>query len=272
MNKFFKPSAIILAATCLCSCGGEDDAGGMIVSGKVSVKENLQAFSPENNMSFSYNVILPSSFNVDPSRTYPVLYLLHGAGGSNADWCSQGNARAAVQAAIDGGVIPEIVVIMPDAKNTAYVDGFQDGIKYETFFHDTFMPYVEKLYRIDGSRDHRFIAGLSMGGFGCSYYAFKYSGKFRYCYCMSGAVEGMGSELTPDVASMLEGKDFSEMPAYTMDIGTEDFLYDANVRTHNVLTGMGFAHEYIERPGAHDWTFWTDALPKALERIGTYLK
>lgn len=254
------------------SCGDDNDKGKLIVTGNVAVKENLQAFSPENNMNFKYNVILPSSFNVDPSKRYPVLYLLHGADSNNTDWCNLGNARVAVQTAIDAGTIPEMVVIMPDAKNTSYVDGFQDGIKYETFFHNTFMPYVEEIYRIDGSRDKRFIAGLSMGGFGCSYYAFKYPEKFRYCYCMSGAVGGMGSSLTPDIVTLLTGKDFAKMPDYTMDIGTEDFLYSTNVWVHEALGQMGFTHEYIERPGAHDWTFWTQALPKAIERIGTYLK
>lgn len=255
------------------SCSSDDDGPeGPIITGNVSVKADQTIYSPENNCYFKYNVILPSSFNVDPSTKYPVLYLLHGADGSNTDWCNGGNAASVVQEYIKSGKLPEIVVVMPDAKNTSYVDGYQDGIKYETFFHQTLMPYIESTYRIIGERDNRFIAGLSMGGFGASYYAFTYPEKFRYCYCMSGAVGGMGSALTPDIPTLVADKDFSSLPDYTMDIGTEDFLYATNVGVHNALEQMGFDHEFIQRSGAHDWKFWQEALPKALDRIGSYLK
>lgn len=263
--------AILAALALLAAACGDDYKGGLILSGKVSVKENLQVFSPENNRYFKYSVILPSSFNVDPAKRYPVLYLLHGMDGSNTDWCSGGAAREAVQAAVDAGTIPEMVVIMPEALNTSYVDGYQDGIKYETFFHSTLMPTLEEMYRVDSGRTNRFVAGLSMGGFGASYYAFKYPEKFAYCYCISGAVGGMGSDLTPDIPSLVAAAEGETLPGYTMDIGTEDFLYSTNAAVHQTLMAMNFDHEYIERPGAHDWTFWKAALPKALDRIGKYL-
>ena len=126
---------------------------------------------------------------------------------------------------------------------------------------------------VDASREMRFIAGLSMGGFGASYYTFTHPNKFMYCYSMSGAVEGIGSPLTPSISGLISGYDpFVELPGYTLDCGTSDFLvYKSNQSVHEELSSIGFEHEYIAREEVHDWVFWQKSLEIALERIGQYL-
>lgn len=91
---------------------------------------------------------------------------------------------------------------------------------------------------------------------------------------MSGAVEGVSSPATPSITKLIAGYngEYQNLPEYTLDCGTSDYLvYDSIVKVHNQLNELEFEHEYIERQGTHDWTFWKDALPMVLERIGSYL-
>lgn len=256
----------------LAGCKEEDDVKS-ILTDNVSLLTDRTINSTVLNQAMKYNIILPNDYYINTERYYPVLYLFHGMYGNNNDWANSGNAKQAVQDAIKDGVVAPLIVVMPDAFNTFYVDGYENGLKYETYFWDEFMPYIEETYRIKGTRESRVIAGLSMGGFGASYYAFTYPDQFIYCYSMSGAVEGVGSALTPSISSLIAGYDsFDGLPDYTMDCGTSDpLVYTSNQSVHESLNTLGFEHEYITREGAHDWVFWTKALEMALERIGKYL-
>lgn len=255
------------------ACQAEKDSPSL-TTGNVSVQSNLSINSAVLGREIKYNIILPGSYAQETNRFYPVLYLLHGMGDDNNAWLEKGDAKNLVQKAIKDEVIPEMIVVMPDALVTFYVNNYQDGLNYETFFEEEFMPFIENEYRIDGQRSSRFIAGLSMGGFGASYHAFTYPEKFRYCYSMSGAVEGVGKPVTPSISKLISAYngEFQNLPDYTLDCGTSDFLvYESNVKVHEELNDLQFEHEYIERQGAHDWIFWKEALPMALERIGSYL-
>lgn len=245
-----------------------------IVTGNVVCLKNQHLNSAVLGQEMEYSILLPGSYSEAVDSVYPVLYLLHGMGDDHNAWIEKGNVAALVQKAINNEVLPEMIVVMPNAFVTFYVDNYQDNLAYETFFREEFLPYIESEYRVDAQRSQRFIAGLSMGGYGASYYAFSYPEKFCYCYSMSGALEGVGTILTPSVADLIaeSSVEFSALPEFTMDCGMQDFLvYDANVSTHSKLTDLEFAHEYIEREGSHDWTFWQEALPMALERIGSIL-
>lgn len=257
----------------LSACQPEEDIPS-IRTGNMLAYANEEVYSNILSKNVYYNILLPSSYHSNPERDYPILYLLHGMGDDNTAWMSNGDAKGLVQQAIKEEAIPEMIVVMPDAEVTFYVNGYQDGLAYESFFQEEFIPYIESEYRVLSQRETRFISGLSMGGFGASYHAFKYPEKFAYCYSMSGALEGIGHEATPSIADVIadfEG-DFSSLPDFTIDCGTSDFLvYGSNVNVHEQLDQMEFEHEYIERDGSHDWTFWKQALPMALLRIGKYL-
>ncbi|WP_163323785.1 alpha/beta hydrolase [Draconibacterium mangrovi] len=266
---------IFLLATCfiliLTACS-EDDEPEVVITDNVSMLIDKTISSTVLSQTMKYNIILPNDYYTNPERYYPVLYLFHGMGGNNRDWALQGNARLILQNAFKNGVTAPMIVVMPDAFNTFYVDGYQNGLKYETYFWEEFLPFIESEYRVTASRDTRFIAGLSMGGFGASYYAFTYPDKFKYCYSMSGAVEGVGAATTPSIAAIITAYDsFNDLPAYTMDCGTSDpLVFSSNQSVHAKLLDAGFDHEYIEREGTHDWVFWEKALEMALERIGQY--
>ncbi len=256
----------VLAAACQ-----KQDKVDSIVTGNPVVKKNLTLNSVEMGQQMNYSILLPGSYNTNTDAYYPVLYLLHGMGDDNNAWLEKGDAKSIFQQAVSNEVLPEMIVVMPDALVTFYVNDYQDELQYENYFQEEFIPFIESEYRIKADRENRFIAGLSMGGYGASYHAFTYPGMFTYCYSMSGALEGVGSPATPAISSILAelSSDFQSLPQYTMDCGMQDYLvFEANENTHSQLTGLGFSHEYIERAGTHDWTFWKEALTMLLERIG----
>lgn len=208
----------------------------------------------------NFNVYLPPSYSTDTSKRYPVMYLLHGMGGSNKDWTSWG-----MQSIVDKAGGKEMVIIMPDALNDSfYVDGYKKGINYETYMFKEFIPYVESKYRIDvAGGKNRAVAGLSMGGFGASYYGFKYPDMFSSAYSMSGALSVTGN------IGKVVNKD--KYPAYTMECGTEDTLVgQMNVDFHNKLQSLGVPHDYITRSGSHSVQFWTVCLPKSIVFASKY--
>lgn len=227
-----------------------------------------------------YSIYLPADYMqaAEEGRKYPVLYLLHGMWSHNNEWLDNGKVKATTDAAIKSGKLSEMIVVMPNAYDSFYVDGYMEGINYETFFWEDFVPYIESTYPVSTDRSQTAIAGLSMGGFGASYYAFTRPEEFFLCFEMSGAVEGMGTALVPSVRQIFESRgynsdNFDQLPKYIMDCGTEDYMcLSANVNTHNYLLSVGFAHEYITRSGSHDWVFWEASYKTLVERLKSYWK
>jgi S-formylglutathione hydrolase FrmB len=206
------------------------------------------------NRTMSYNVYLPPSYSANTTKKYPVLYLLHGMGGSYNDWKNWG-----MQSIVDNAGGKEMIIIMPDGLNDAfYVDGYKSGINWDTYMHKELIPYVESKYRIDAANGkNRAIAGLSMGGFGAAYHGFKYPDKFSSAYAMSGAFD-----VTGKLNSVINSNNY---PAFTMECGTEDTLVgQMNTNLHNKLQQAGITHDYITRSGTHSVEFWKVCLPKAI--------
>jgi S-formylglutathione hydrolase FrmB len=224
----------------------------VVPTGKSSVTTDSHS-STVLNRTMEYNVYLPPSYSSNTSKRYPVMYLLHGMGGSNTDWTSWG-----MQSIVDKAGGKEMVIIMPNAFNSFYVDGYQSGINYETYMFKELIPYVESKYRIDTSNGkNRAVAGLSMGGFGATYYGFKYPDMFSSSYSMSGALG-----VTGNLSTVVNKNKYS---AYTMECGTEDTLVgQMNVDFHNTLQSLGIPHDYITRSGTHSVDFWKVCLPKAI--------
>lgn len=227
-----------------------------------------------------YSIYLPADYQkaLETGKKYPVLYLLHGMWSHNNEWLDNGKVKQTTDAAVKGGKLAEMIVVMPNAYDSFYVDGYMKGINYESFFWNDLKPYIESNYPVSTERSQTAIAGLSMGGFGCTYYAFTHPEEFFLCYEMSGAVEGMGTQLVPSLKQIFEREgysadNFGSLPTYIMDCGTEDSmcLY-ANINTHNYLASVGFPHEYILRSGAHDWVFWEASYVTLVNRLGQYWK
>jgi S-formylglutathione hydrolase FrmB len=216
------------------------------------------------NRKVAYNIYLPPSYDQDPAREYPVLYLLNGWGGNNTDWTNSG--MAVTMDSVIGNGAKEMVVFMPDGMNSYYCNNYDSrNLRYEDFMMQEMIPQAESKYRVVSTKETRSIAGLSMGGYGATYISFKYAESYSSSYSMSGAVLYGGNE--PNLQTLLDGMSaiqIAALPAYTMEIGTSDFLYANNQTWHNLLTAKGIPHTYITREGSHQWIFWDVCLPKAI--------
>ena len=212
-----------------------------------------------------YSVYLPKGY--DKSKEYPVLYMLHGANGSNNDWLNGGKINANASTAASEGTAPEMIVICPDCGgDNFYCDNYKgNDIKYMTYFFTEFLPTVESLYAVKKDRASRAIGGLSMGGFGSLYYGLLHPEMFSYVYACSPATYIDGA---PNLYDLLSKADVSKLPGITIEIGTEDFLFQSAGSFKQALDANKVPNEYITRAGTHDWPFWAACTPKIMKKLG----
>jgi len=139
------------------------------------------------NKAVRYTVYLPADYDRS-ERTYPVVYLLHGFTDDNTGWLQFGEINRYADKAIAEGIIPPMIIVMPNGDSSFYINSYDGKEKYEDFFIREFMPSVEKTYRIKADKRYRGIAGLSMGGYGSLIYSLKYPQLFAAAAPLSAAV------------------------------------------------------------------------------------
>ena len=216
-----------------------------------------------------YSVYFPEGY--DGQTTLPVLYLLHGYGDDNNSWLDKGDMATLTSAAISNGEVGPMVVITPDAMQTFYCNGCQDGMAYEDYFFNELIPTIEATFNVGGDKSKRAVGGLSMGGYGTLYYAVKHPEMFCCAYAMSPAcyIDGL-----PNLFELYPAANVAELPDLTMEVGTEDTtVYDMCPWLAGTIQSIGFdKFEYIERSGVHDWAFWKGCYPKFMAKLGKYFK
>src|SRR5476649_916181 len=156
-------------------------------SGKVY--DNLSPPSKILKSDRKYAVYLPPGYETS-ERSYPVLYLLHGAGDDQTGWVQFGEVLTITDKAIADGTATAMIIIMPDANTgrRGYFNDIKGDWNYEDFFFKELVPYVEKKYRIKSDKHYRAIAGLSMGGGGSFMYALHHPEMFSLACPLSAAV------------------------------------------------------------------------------------
>ena len=145
---------------------------GILLAQRGTVYDNQKMNSEILQMERKYAIYLPPDY-VSSQRSYPVLYLLHGAGDDQTGWVQFGEVLHIADKAIEEGRATPMIIIMPDASNgkRGYFNDPENEWRYEDFFFEELMPYVEETYRIKGEKRYRAVAGLSMGGGGSFMYA-----------------------------------------------------------------------------------------------------
>ena len=255
----------VFAALLLVSCGekpapvSQDDARQNlldILNAEDRLYRDQSLTSTWMKRKMAYSVWLPNGY--DSSKEYPFLYLLHGYGDDSNSWLDKGNARPIAKEYVTKGGTP-MVIVMPDGLTSFYSGN------WESYFHQELIPAVEKAFRCSGKRA---IAGLSMGGYGTLYHALNHPGLFLYAYAMSPAVMG-------DMKSLVDAQaDKRIFPGFTVEVGNQDMVVD-NAGAKDLadyMEGQGLHVEYIARDGTHDWNFWQECLPKALQKAGESFK
>ncbi len=264
-----------------------------------TVLEDQQLTSDILGRVMHYAVYLPPGYTHN-TRSYPVLYLLHGYTDREWAWIQFGQVQHIADEAIRTGQVPPMIIIMPDAGISWYMNDRAAQQRYEDYFFDELLPHVEATWPVRKSWEFRAISGLSMGGHGALLYVFKHPAMFSACAALSAAVltdeevmqmsqeqwdqvwgfvvgEGLhgSARLTPhwkanNALHLAQQADKSllQRVAFYIDCGDDDFLYKGNAALHVLLRDMGIAHEYRVRDGGHEWSYWRSALPEVLRFVG----
>jgi enterochelin esterase-like enzyme len=257
------------------------------------VMDNLTMQSKLLKMDRKYAIYLPPDYETS-QRSYPVLYLLHGAGDDQTGWVQFGEVLHIADNAVNAGAATPMIIVMPDANTgkRGYVNDVKGEWRYEDFFFQEFMPFIEKTYRIKGEKRYRAIAGLSMGGEGTFVYALHHPELFSSACPLSAAtgprsieelknyrlwqgVEGISDADKEayfkkyNVLSLIEAipDDQKKAVRWYIDCGDDDFLYEGNSLVHIAMRKKEIPHEFRIRDGVHSWTYWRAALPTVLEFV-----
>ena len=241
----------------------------------------------------AYTVYLPAGYDRDKEQTYPVLYLLHGMNDTNKGWYERGHVKDVMDQLTASGEVQPMIIVTPDAGGAVMENkwnGYFDmkGWAYEEFFYTEFLPTIEKTYRIKADKQHRAIAGLSMGGGGCTSYAQRHADMYCACYAMSAylhqdaagvdaqkVAEGNRMMLMMDAASRYSCVDYVKNAdeerkqqlrtvAWFVDCGDDDFLFDCNLDFYQAMRKAHIPCQLRVRDGGHTWEYWHSALYTAL--------
>lgn len=259
--------------------------------------DTLSVYSEVMKKSLKIAVTTPSSYDADGEKL-PVLYLLHGGSGAFDDWHKK---------VTQPGLLNELsekhnlIIVTPGVGPSSYYfdSPLLDSVQYETYIIKEVIPFVEQNFSTLAQKESRAISGLSMGGHGAMTLSAKYPDLFIAAGSMSGVMnidtrmwevgDGLKNMRKASQKQMLGDINYEapfskytavglvdEMKsndlALIIDCGVDDFLISTNRQLHKLLLENETPHEYIERPGAHSWPYWTEALPVHLLFFDKYLK
>ena len=245
----------------------------LALSPVLATVDSLTIFSSAMKKHISNIVIMPSTYE-DSNHSYPTLYLLHGAAGDHLNWI---NRVPEIEAMAE---TYQIIIVCPDGGKTSwYFDSPIDpDSQYETYMSSELIKAVDEKYRTISHKDGRAITGLSMGGHGALYLAFRHQDVWSAAGSMSGGVdllpftdrwsitqrlgniethrENWESNSVINLTDLLKGSDLKIM----IDCGVDDFFYQVNKNLHEKLMEQEVLHEFIIRPGGHSWEYWSNAI------------
>lgn len=248
-----------------------------------------------------YAVYLPPGYE-SSNRSYPVLYLLHGAGDDQTGWIQFGEVQHIADRCIADGTATPMVIVMPDADTgrRGYFNDIQGDWRYEDFFFEELMPLVESEFRIKSQKRFRAVSGLSMGGGGTFMYAMHRPDLFSSACPLSAStgplnfddakqryLKGNGTNRPNTDSPTLTDEQMEayfrrhsalelvkNMPddqrtsvRWYIDCGDDDFLYEGNSLVHIAMRKREIPHEFRVRDGGHKWSYWRESLPVVLEFV-----
>lgn len=245
---------------------------------------SLQSASLGKELKFA--IQLPPSYETDSKRRYAVLYFLHGMNGTEVDFEKRGVA-ASISKMRAEGKIGEFITVAPTGANSFYLNA-KNGAQYEDAIIKDLIPYIEKTYRVIGTPATRSIQGLSMGGWGALYLAFKHPEMFSSvtAHCAALVPEmprPTGGDRRSQFMANLIGRIFGDPPdedyfrasnpvfvveqnlaaikksgiKIYFDCGEQDRygFQEPNKVFDEKLTKLGLAHEFHMFPGGHGWEY-----------------
>ena len=234
-------------------------------------RETISVHSTSMNKDVPVTIILPD--NYQNMSELPTVYLLHGHGDIHTAWAEKSEAEVLAD---QYGVM----IVMPDGGvNSWYWDSPIDPKNcYETFVAKELISYIDTHYKTKADRNARAITGLSMGGHGALYLAFRHQDIFGIAGSTSGGVDirpfpknwGMSKwigtiEEHPEnwekytVINLVDLLKPNSLKLI-IDCGSEDFFYEVNCALHKKLAEAGIPHDFYVRPGVHNWQYWSNSI------------
>lgn len=222
--------------------------------------------------------------NYEAGKEFPVVYLLHGYSDNHSGWLKK---APGFEKAAD---LHNMIIVCPDGGFSSwYWDSPVDPqSQFETYISKELVGYIDSKYKTIKDRRGRAITGLSMGGHGALYLALRHQDVYGAAGSMSGGVDIRPFPNNWDMAKRL-GK-YAEQPerwekntvinmlhlltpnalALMIDCGTEDFFFEVNKKLHEELRYRNIKHDFIIRPGEHNWPYWANAVQYQLLFMSNY--
>ena len=247
-----------------------------------------------------YCIDLPADYATS-GKQYPVLYFLHGMFGNDHRWIDRGGKEIFDRLTTDGTIGP-FIVVFPNGGETFYINSADGKDRYEDFFLQELVPFIDHHYRTIATKEARGISGLSMGGYGALHLAMRHPDVF-------GSVAATSAVLIPQLPNPLptEGRwrfysrilshafgsplnqaywednnpltlaknpsKFQGLKIY-FDVGDQDrygFEKGAAI-LDGILDKENYPHTYALRPGGHGWDFLDQYMPLSLRFEWHWLK
>ena len=213
-------------------------------------------------------VYTPYGYESNPKKKYPVLYLLHGAGGDEEAWTSMGRAAQILDNLIEKGLAEPMIVVMPNGnanqsaartlnipekpmqwdRNAMQNMSERERNSYVVSLCEEIVPFIEKNFRANPKPESRAIAGLSMGGGHTITASIMYPQMFDYICPLSAA----GSATPEQIANLKK----AGVKLYFLACGDADFLFQGSQELDKTLTAQGLDHIYFVSDGGHTWANW----------------
>lgn len=235
-----------------------------------------------------FAVYLPSGYDENENR-YPVVYLLHPAGGTHDIWINMGEMPQIADDAIRSGMAFPMIIVLPDASGMAeYRMGKHLGYfdvpdwSYEKYFHEELIPLIDTTYRTKADKKHRAVVGASMGGEAAVSYAQKHPELYGASCAISGILghpeQSRLASTDKDYAqSLIENNPSVFVENATADVveklktvrwytdcGDSDYFYEGNIQFFLAMKRQGVPIDYRMRSGVHSWYYWITGLAPIL--------
>ena len=236
--------------------------------------------------------LTPDGYANPVGKKYKLLLLLHVSHGSFVDWTNATRIQKWAETY-------NFIVVMPSGENSSYIPQVVPENDFGKYIGEEIPHIMRTMFPISDRWEDMWIAGLSMGGFGCMRNGLKYSDTFSRIMSLSGGFSRFSQE-NPDLSDPgmrrfdiqfggLENARNTDLnpawraeqlmaahkadpsvkiPKIYMSCGTEDSLFDDNVKFRDYLRELGYEVDWYEGPGEHAWTFWG---PEMLKLIQTWL-
>jgi S-formylglutathione hydrolase FrmB len=238
-----------------------------------------------------YCIVLPPAFDTDKTRHFPIVYYFHGLG-DNEQFFLHSGAWNLTEDLRERGEINDFLIATPDADASFYINSRDGKERHEDFLLHEFFPFIEKRYRVAPGREHRAVAGISMGGYGALHLAFRHPQLFVCVSAHSAAlIEKLPVFLGPtpnSPRSRVLGSIFGNPPddafwqrnspitlARTANLSGLKIYFDCGdqddygfetgaAALDKILTSRHIPHEFHIYPGGHDAAYFAEHLPASL--------